>query len=96
MDTELIAQKTSWGLMQVMGTVARELGHRGWLSELCEPERGIYYGCLHLKKLMDRHGNLSDTVAAYNAGSPRRDVNGKYVNQEYVDRFIRVLSEVGA
>ena len=28
-DTEIINQKTSWGLMQVMGGVAREHGYHG-------------------------------------------------------------------
>ena len=48
-QTEENGQATSWGLMQVMGTVAREHGFRGWFSELCQPETGIRYGANHLR-----------------------------------------------
>lgn len=93
-ETEINMQMTSWGLMQVMGTVARELGFNGWLSELCDPNVGILYGSLKLKSLIEKHGNLEDAVASYNAGSPKRRTDGKYINQDYVDRFKRVFIEI--
>jgi hypothetical protein len=44
--TEEIARSISWGLMQVMGQVAREHGFQGkFLSALCEPEAGLDIGC---------------------------------------------------
>jgi len=44
--TEEIARSISWGLMQVMGQVAREHGFNGkFLSALCEPEAGLDIGC---------------------------------------------------
>lgn len=44
--TEEIARSISWGLMQVMGQVAREHGFTGkFLSALCEPSCGIEIGC---------------------------------------------------
>jgi len=44
--TEEIARSISWGLMQVMGQVAREHGFSGkFLSELCEPATGLDVGC---------------------------------------------------
>jgi hypothetical protein len=44
--TEEIARSISWGLMQVMGQVAREHGFtERFLSALCEPEAGIAVGC---------------------------------------------------
>jgi hypothetical protein len=44
--TEEIARSISWGLMQVMGQVAREHGFaEKFLSALCEPEAGITVGC---------------------------------------------------
>ena len=94
-QTELIHQKTSWGLMQVMGSVARELGHQGPLMELCKPEVGIEYGVKQLLKLKLRHKeNLADVIAAYNAGSPRRNEQGQYVNQNYVNQVNRYISEL--
>jgi Transglycosylase SLT domain len=44
--TEEIARSMSWGLMQVMGQVAREHGFAGkFLSALCEPAAGLDIGC---------------------------------------------------
>jgi hypothetical protein len=44
--TEEIARSISWGLMQVMGQVAREHGFAGaFLSELCSAECGLEIGC---------------------------------------------------
>src|SRR5277367_3801144 len=44
--TEEIARSISWGLMQVMGQVAREHGFAGkFLSPLCDPAAGLDIGC---------------------------------------------------
>ena len=83
--TERTMQMTSWGLMQVMGAVAREHGFTGPIPQLCDPIIGLRYGCLHLNKLHARYVLWPDTIAAYNAGTPRM-VQGQYVNQTYVDR----------
>src|SRR5690606_31490886 len=53
--TEEAGQKSSWGLMHVMGTVARERGFRGWFPELCVPEVGVDYGCRQLRYLKERY-----------------------------------------
>lgn len=84
-STETMFQMTSWGPMQIMGSVARERGFLGFLPTLCQPDLGIYFGCKHLKTFILKHKNLDDAIASYNAGSPRRDSEGKYVNQKYVD-----------
>src|SRR5262244_1997825 len=40
--SEAYARGFSWGLMQVMGQVAREFGFDGlFLSALCDPEQGL-------------------------------------------------------
>lgn len=84
--TELWGQKASWGLLQIMGAVARERGFLGWFPELCAPEVGIWYGMAHLNYLRERFPAEMDFVAAYNAGSPRKRDNGQYVNQGYIDK----------
>lgn len=90
--TEEVFQKTSWGYMQVMGAVARELGFENMLPELISPILGIRFGCMKLKKLLDKYGYIrpEDAVAAYNAGSPRRHRDGGYVNQRYVTKVMRL------
>lgn len=49
--TEAYARSMSWGLMQVMGQVAREQGLPDSLSiaQLCDPATGLEYGCRVLK-----------------------------------------------
>jgi len=43
--TAEIARSISWGLMQLMGECARELGFSGPLPQLCDPATGLYWGC---------------------------------------------------
>jgi soluble lytic murein transglycosylase-like protein len=59
--TEEIARSISWGLMQVMGQVAREHGFSGkFLSALCDPAAGLDIGCAVLAaKLTIRSGSSS-------------------------------------
>lgn len=53
--TEKYARCFSWGLMQIMGEVAREQGFNGqFLSELCLELNGITEGCKHLTTLYAR------------------------------------------
>lgn len=96
-DQEFWAQQASWGLMQVMGAVARERGYRGpYLTELLNPDAGIHYGCAHLSVLRDRFFASHDwpgVIAAYNAGSPRIS-GGQYENQAYVEKVLRTAKEV--
>ena len=87
-ETERNAQMTSWGLMQVMGAVARERGFEGrFLSELCSIEVGMRYGCQHLLAYRKRYGNWEAAAVSYNAGSPRRKEDGTWVNQVYIDKL---------
>lgn len=95
-------QKTSWGLMQVMGAVAYEHGlllmpnpHHRWPTALLIPRIGAQFGCLHLKKKFDLYGPRPDAVyAAYNAGSARTDMSGRFTNQVNVDRFLEYYAQL--
>lgn len=81
-------QKTSWGLMQVMGGTAYWLGFpkNKLVTELCMPHIGIEYGVKYLKKLFLRYNQESDVIAAYNRGSAIKVKSGFYENQGYVDK----------
>jgi len=87
-------QKTSWGLMQVMGANAYELGFSfdRFPSELCMAQVGIEYGCRYLARLWKKYGVLEEVISAYNAGSARRDDEGKFLNQKYVDDVLNLMS----
>ena len=88
--TEQMGRATSFGLMQIMGQVAREHGFQGrYLTQLCEPAVGLLWGCKHLARFLKKYGNEPDAIAAYSAGSPRKKADGiTYVNQEYVDSVV--------
>ncbi len=85
-ETEVFMQHCSWGLMQIMGFKARELGFDQHLPQLLLPSQGIEWGCKALAKFHSRYNfDLGPTIAAYNAGSAVMTPSGKYMNQEYVD-----------
>ncbi len=69
-DQEWWGQAASWGLMQVMGAVAREQGFSGdYLTEMTDPGLNLYYGCKVIKGLVLWSGSDYNRVAAaYNAG----------------------------
>ena len=69
--TEEIARSISWGLMQVMGQVAREHGFTGkFLSALCEPETGLDVGCAVLAaKFAAASGDVTHALQRWNGGA---------------------------
>lgn len=84
----------SYGLMQIMLTTAMELGFRfTYPTELLSPEANITYGCKLLRKLHDRYGNIKDAISAYNQGSARKNLDGTYVNQSYVNSVLKYLEQ---
>lgn len=86
-DTEMRMRATSFGVMQVMGQVAREEGFSGdFLTELCDPALGIRFGVQHFARKLKKYKELDAAIAAYNAGSPRKTSSGAYANQAYVDK----------
>jgi soluble lytic murein transglycosylase-like protein len=69
--TEEVARSISWGLMQVMGQVAREHGFRGkFLSALCDPAAGLDIGCAVLAaKLSSAADNVDRALELWNGGA---------------------------
>lgn len=68
--SEAYARGFSWGLMQVMGQVAREFGFDApFLSALCDPEQGIRVGCKVLRRKFDSvAGDTTRALLAWNGG----------------------------
>src|SRR3954469_7695509 len=68
--SEAYARGFSWGLMQVMGQVARETGFDAlFLSALCDPEQGLALGCKVLRKKLDAMaGDPQRGLLAWNGG----------------------------
>jgi hypothetical protein len=92
-DQEWWGQSASWGLMQVMGAVAREHGCRiPYLTELCDPATNLDYGCRHLARLLDwSHGDVERALAAYNGGTGGNSKK-PYRNQAYATKVIAARS----
>jgi len=69
--SEAYARGFSWGLMQVMGQVARESGFDAlFLSALCDPEQGLAVGCRVLRKKFDVVGaDTTRALLAWNGGA---------------------------
>jgi soluble lytic murein transglycosylase-like protein len=93
-ETERQLQKFSYGLMQIMGSVAREYGFADSLALLIDPFRSLEYGCRHLKNFRRRYPTGRDWIAAYNAGSPRKRPDGSYVNEQYVKKVVGFWSDL--
>jgi soluble lytic murein transglycosylase-like protein len=70
-STEEIARSISWGLMQVMGQVAREHGFNGkFLVALSDPATGLESGCQVLKsKISDSAGDFTLALERWNGGA---------------------------
>lgn len=90
LSTERTLQQFSYGLMQVMGSVARELGFDDELIKLCDPELGAQYGCMKLADIKKSYSDEQDIISAYNAGSPSK-IGSKYKNQDYVNKVTEAL-----
>lgn len=69
-DQEWWGQQASWGLMQIIGGVARECGFKGpYLPELLNPEINLRFGCRHLiKKLKAAGQDVIKALLAWNGG----------------------------
>jgi len=88
-STEVINQRTSYGLVQIMGGVAREQGWESHLPRIYLPKVNVTLGLRLIKKLMKKYdGNMDKVAAAYNWGHAAINrETGKYMNQEYVDKI---------
>jgi soluble lytic murein transglycosylase-like protein len=100
-ETVNILQKTSFGIMQAMGSLFYqyrlhvETNYKLLPVNMINPRLSLEVGCRHLKNLItsQRLSNPLDIYAAYNAGSVRL-LNGKYSNQSNVDNFNKAYSDI--
>lgn len=68
--TEAYARSFSWGLMQLMGQVAREMGFANtYLATLLDPATAVEWGCQHFaKKLANANGDTHKALFLWNGG----------------------------
>jgi soluble lytic murein transglycosylase-like protein len=70
-EGEARARAFSWGLMQVMGQVAREQGFAGGsLAALCDPTTCLAVGCrILVAKIAAAEGNVTRALLLWNGGA---------------------------
>ena len=95
--TEDCLQRMSWGPLQIMGAVAREMGFESDIPMLTHPDIAIFYASKYLRYLSDRCDDEEHLIAAYNGGlGVSKTVGGMWRNQTYVDKVYRELRRLRA
>jgi len=80
----------SHGLTQLMGLTAVELGFSfSGPQEIYDVNNNIMICAYYLRKLWNKYNDLEKAVASYNAGSPRYNMDGSFVNQNYVSKVLK-------
>jgi len=93
-STEKVHQQTSWGIMHIVGGTARELQYKGMLPALGTNDLSLKYGCMYLRKQLEKYGTYRLAVAAYNAGSARHGKGGMLYNEKYLDQVSTIYREL--
>ena len=87
-DPEAVSRKGAQGLMQLMPQTAETLG----VEDAFEPTQNVRGGASYLREMLDRYGDLSRAVAAYNAGPAAVDryhgIPPYPETRDYVDRVL--------
>lgn len=86
----------STGLMQILVGTAKSFDSSVSIEKLKDPVYNIDLGTAYIAQNLKKWPNILDAIAAYNAGTPRKDEEGYYVNskgvrnvQEYVNKVYK-------
>lgn len=83
---------SSYGLMQVMAPVARELGLTREPEYLFVPSVGLHFGCLKLANLLKwAQGDTAKALEAYNGG---KGSVGSQATKRYAAKVIQKWDEI--
>ena len=87
-DPRAVSRAGAQGLMQLMPSTAAVLG----VADPLEPTQNVHGGVSYLRSLLDRYGDLTRALAAYNAGPEAVDHYGGVPpyreTRAYVDRVL--------
>ena len=94
-QTERIARATSWGLLQIMGQVAREYGFQEkYLSALVDPAVNLRLAARILKHRYAHTRSWRGALAAYNGGLGGNQTP-PYRNDFYVEKVLARARQYG-
>ena len=86
---------SSFGMLQLLLGTAKTLDPNATAEKLLNVEYNVDLGTRLIAKNLDRYNNsLPDSIAAYNAGSVRRDAQGRYVNSRGVPNVQNYVNKV--
>lgn len=74
----------SYGMMQLLLKTAKGLDPNATVERLYNAEYNIDLGTRLIAQNLKKYGNVPDAIAAYNAGIPRKNDKGEYVNSKGV------------
>lgn len=75
----------SYGMMQLLLRTAKGLDPNATAAKLYDPAYNIDLGTKLIKQNLQKYSyNVLDAIAAYNAGVPRKNEKGQYVNSKGV------------
>ena len=88
-NTRAISDKGAMGLMQLIPTTAERYG----VANPFDPAQNVEGGTTYLKSLLDRYnGDLTKTLAAYNAGEKAVDESGGIPAYFETRRYVRKVT----
>lgn len=84
----------SHGLCQIKTATAKDMHCINSVKDLYNVETNARCCAAYLQFQYKRYRNWPDAIAAYNAGSVKRDKKGKLVNQKHVNKVLRIYKRL--
>jgi hypothetical protein len=92
LETEMEAQRSSYGLMQIKCSTARYIGFSRPCQNLYNAATNLAFGVKYMSILKRRYKSDTDMISSYNQGQPFKFKNGQYRNYRYV-RNVLILEK---
>jgi len=92
LETEMEAQRSSYGLMQIKCSTARYIGFSRPCQNLYNVSTNLAFSVKYMSILKRRYKSDTDMISSYNQGQPFKFKNGQYRNYRYV-RNVLILEK---
>ena len=92
LETEMEAQRSSYGLLQIKCSTARYIGFSRPCQNLYNVSTNLAFSVKYMSILKRRYKSDTDMISSYNQGQPFKFKNGQYRNYRYV-RNVLILEK---